>query len=346
MELRLTLMRQWPGSHNKQEDVNRSAMDCAVVVLRAIFAHLDPMDLAKRDGDNALVTFAWSDFSAETEEAAAAVQKAREDMFAIIQKEWSLPEPITCLQIMESVPMLRTLWRQDRMRLFQPILCRDGNVAAEAQRWTRRSQTDEELVDEARHSLVCWYHNIKPLANVVSEKFGVFQDANGVDHGIWSNTPDVIRVWWTWDPPIHSFIPAPGWAQFEIDKLAPQYKLSDRDGYQTMTFDVEKDEMMGLLVEVSYRILAMVGGRLKENDQDNVALYDMQGNDVEPCGNVARTASFYNVATPDEADEAIVGLLYYIQQRKCLQSIKIKKFGLECNKALKIKKIAFLKINN
>lgn len=74
-ELPLTLLQQWPGCR-KKESVDRSAMDCAVVVLRAIFAHLDPLAKAKYIADNPLLTFAFSDFSAETEEAALAVQRA------------------------------------------------------------------------------------------------------------------------------------------------------------------------------------------------------------------------------------------------------------------------------
>lgn len=138
--------------------MNRSANDCAVVVLRAIFAHGHPGKLHAQEfvDDNPLLKFALADFSAETEPRSLAVEQARHEMFEIIQEKWQLPNPINCASILESVPMLETLWSTDRMRLYQPVVCRDNSASAGKDVWKlySESRTTGGTLEEIRHGLV------------------------------------------------------------------------------------------------------------------------------------------------------------------------------------------------
>lgn len=102
-----------------------SVMDCLVVIFRHIYCHSSPRDnIDELANPNELLTFALSDFGADTPEGLKLEREARERMFEAILKEWKLEEGDNLADLFENEKMLKTIWAHDPFRICHSILHR------------------------------------------------------------------------------------------------------------------------------------------------------------------------------------------------------------------------------
>lgn len=186
--IKYALMAFWPGSDG--DDENMSAMDCAVVIVRVVVSHL--VDLGRSLGHsdcelgNEFFRFAMSNFTAET----AMVQLARETMFAKIKQEWGITEPITFVKLIESAPMIKSLWSMDGFGLFLPIMWRRDKT-----QW-KWFKSEAGRLTEAEMSLLQWSTNEQGSdpAGVIDNTFGVFEGDDETEYQMYSGSPCILRV--------------------------------------------------------------------------------------------------------------------------------------------------------
>ncbi|ROV91575.1 hypothetical protein VPNG_09716 [Cytospora leucostoma] len=305
------LLRFWP--HSAGEDPsNMSAMDCLVMVIRHVYCHLVPEDALDETIDaNELLTFAFLNLGADTSAGLEKMQEARERMFGVIKKDWRLGKSPGFADLIESEPMLESIWSFEPFRLFHPIL----HKGLEAHIWELIADERKQALFEARESLVVWdTEKHERLEDAVANKFGIFEGRRWrffqgtVEMAKFSRTSLVMRV---------NFLPRKRLENFDINTIreikapahVPHYetKLDTESAPESKPVEYRDDDKG----PGSYLLMAVVRLRDSESEFDSVRLYDVYGNNIVPNADAEESAGFVDDSWLLEHQDSSYMLFYF-----------------------------------
>ncbi|KAK7719997.1 hypothetical protein SLS64_002178 [Diaporthe eres] len=276
--LRWVLSRYWPGSDGSDSE-DMSALDCMVIVTRHICAHSCFLGTSEFEdyvvnGGDVVLQLAMSDLTMDTPEMLSRVQKARDAAFKRILAEADNPVPFRILNKMSS------LWRLQDFRLYQPLM----EKAAGSEFWA--DNPDEPATSWAATSLLHWDMKVHAtFQELLESKTGWYRDEDGNEFNRHCASPAFLRVRLVpKESPDENFsIDAVG--EVTLPRLsAREEKVKSGEGEHWVTQFLPAGRER-------YCLLAVVKLRWFKEESDRVRLYDMQGNNITPNGDLARFGS-------------------------------------------------------
>lgn len=315
--LHLLLKHCWPFSDSK-EGKNMSAMDCLIVVFRHIYGHIYPRDAL--DGtvtSNELLTFALSNFGAETPEELKEELAARASMYGIIVKDWKLGENPSFSDLSESESMFTSIWAHDSFRLSYPIM----HKWTDADAWSYLPDEREQTVLEARQSLVVWdTSQHERLEDVLEDKFGRFEGRlkefgkDKVQYFMANKSPVVMRV---------KLLPKKKLDNFNINTIRefkfpahiPTVRSATGGARTRRTVQYSEGEPQ------SYLLMAIVKLRGSETGRDRVRLYDFLGTNIVPYIYMAETGGYVDNSWLVEHQDSPY-MLYYFRNKEIWRNVQ------------------------
>lgn len=272
--LRWVLSRYWPASDGSDSS-DMSALDCMVVIIRHICAHSDFLGTREFedyviDSEDAVLRLAMSDLTVDTPQLLSRVQKAREAAFKRIAKDLGNLVPFRVLIKSSS------LWRLEQFRLYHPLTGR----AAGSETWV--DDPNESATSCAATSLLHWDMKVHAtFQELIESKLGSYRDQAGSEFSRHCASPAFLRV-----RLVPKAIPD---KKFSIDAVRmvalPRVSISEEkvrsaetEQWSTRIRPAGRDR---------YYLVAVVKLRQTKGDNDRVRLYDLQGNNVTPGGDLA-----------------------------------------------------------
>ncbi|KAK7747275.1 hypothetical protein SLS53_001528 [Cytospora paraplurivora] len=268
-------------------------MDCLVMVIRHVYFHLEQNDaLDKIIETNEVLAFAFLNFGVDTTAGLENVQGACERMFGVIMRDWRLGENPGFADLIESEPMLRSIWSYESFLLFHPIL----HKGLEAYGWELITDERKQTLFEARESLVVWdTEKHKRLEDAVAFKSGRF---TGRRWKFFRGTVERTKcsrmsvAMWV------KFLPRKRLEDFNINAIreikapahVPQYKtkLGTEGAPEIKTVEYRNDDKG----PASYLLVAAVRLRSSESGCDSVRLYDILAENIVPIVPIVRDSSY------------------------------------------------------
>lgn len=272
--LRWVLSRYWPGSDGSDSE-DMSALDCTVMIIRHICAHSDFLGTSEFedyviDGGDVVLQLAMSDLAMDTPEMLSRVQKARDAAFKRILAEADTPVPFRIVNKMS------TLWRLEQFRLYQPLMGR----AAGSEFWV--DNPNEPATSWAATSLLHWDMNVHAtFQELLESKLGSYRDEVGNEFSRHCASPAFLRV---------RLVPkkSPD-EEFSIDavRVVTLPRISIRGEKLKSGADEQWITHIRPAGRDRYYLMAVVKLRRAKAESDRVRLYDVQGNNITPAGDLA-----------------------------------------------------------